>query len=50
MANEMVRKQFITKIEETNEENRTITFVLSTENVDRDGDVIRADGWILDNF
>ena len=50
MANEMVRKQFITKIEETNEENRTITFVLSTENVDRDGDVIRADGWILDNY
>jgi len=50
MANEMVRKQFISKIEEANEEERTITFVLSTEGKDRDGDVIKADGWILDNY
>ena len=46
----MVRKQFVTKIEESNEEERTITFVLSTESEDRDGDIIKADGWIVDNY
>lgn len=52
MANEkeIVRKQFVSKIEEANDEERTITFVLSTEDKDRDGDVIKADGWIVDNY
>ena len=31
-------------------EDRAVTFVLSTEEVDRHGDVISADGWVLDSY
>ncbi|MBC8281294.1 MAG: HK97 family phage prohead protease [Chloroflexi bacterium] len=31
-------------------ENPTITFVLSTDEVDRHGDIISADGWVLDSY
>ena len=29
---------------------QTITFVLSTDDVDRHGDIISADGWVLDSY
>jgi HK97 family phage prohead protease len=29
---------------------RTLQFVASTEDIDRDGEVLKADGWILDNW
>lgn len=32
------------------EKNRTVTFIASTPNVDRDGDVTNSKGWKLDNF
>ena len=31
-------------------EDEAITFVLSTDEVDRHGDVISADGWVLDSY
>ena len=31
-------------------EDQAITFVLSTDEVDRHGDVISADGWVLDSY
>ena len=31
-------------------EDQAITFVLSTDDVDRHGDVISADGWVLDSY
>jgi phage head maturation protease len=34
----------------TSTETRSIRFVASDESVDRYGDIIRADGWKLDNF
>ena len=49
MANK-VFKEFITKVEDINDEDRIITFVLSTESEDRDGDIIKAEGWVLDNY
>lgn len=49
MANK-VFKEFITKVEDINDEDRIITFVLSTESKDRDGDIIKAEGWVLDNY
>ena len=37
-------------VKEINEENRTLDGVASTDSIDRDGDVIKQDGWELDNF
>ena len=31
-------------------ENRIVTGIASTEDVDRHGEIIKADGWILDEF
>ncbi len=31
-------------------EDQAITFVLSTDDVDRHGDVVSADGWVLDSY
>ena len=31
-------------------QDEAITFVLSTDDVDRHGDVISADGWVLDSY
>lgn len=36
-------------IEET-EDGLAVPFVISTESLDRDGDIIKADGWELDNY
>ena len=33
-----------------NSKDQAITFVLSTDDVDRHGDVISADGWVLDSY
>jgi len=41
---------FATQIRSLDEKRRTITFVASTEAVDRYGDVIRVKGWKLDNY
>jgi HK97 family phage prohead protease len=37
-------------VREASRDDRTLTFVASTEDVARDGDIIRADGWMLDEF
>ena len=34
----------------TETKDETMTFVLSTDDVDRHGDVISADGWVLDSY
>src|SRR5690242_17390230 len=41
---------FTTQVRSIDEEARTMEFVASTESVDRYGDIIRTDGWKLDNF
>lgn len=43
-------KEFHRKDEGSEPENQAITFVLSTDDVDRHGDVITADGWVLDSY
>ena len=30
--------------------NRTLRFTASTESIDRDGEMLQVDGWVLDNF
>ena len=37
-------------ITKSGEKDRTATFIISTDDVDRDKDVIKQDGWQLDNF
>jgi HK97 family phage prohead protease len=47
----MIRQKVVsTEVKAVDEESRTITFVMSSEDVDRDGDIIRVDGWKLDAF
>lgn len=46
----VVRTQFVPEVRSVNEENRQITFVASTEAVDRYGDIIRVAGWQLENY
>lgn len=41
---------FLDRTVEKSERARTIRFVASDETVDRYGDIIRANGWLLDNF
>ena len=43
-------KQLPTRIKSIDEDAREITFIMSSEDVDRDNDIIRVDGWELDNF
>lgn len=45
-----IQKQLSTQVKAIDDDNRRITFVMSTETVDRDGDVIRQDGWDLEGF
>ncbi len=40
----------ITESSAKNSKDQAITFVLSTDDVDRHGDVISADGWVLDSY
>lgn len=44
------QKQVATQIKAVDEDSRTITFVMSSEGVDRDGDIIQVSGWELDSF
>ena len=48
--NEPQHKVLNTEIKAVDTENRTITFVMSSEDVDRDGDIIKVDGWELEGF
>jgi Caudovirus prohead serine protease len=43
-------RAFQSRINTVDDTNRTIEFAASTETPDRYGDVIRVDGWQLDNF
>ena len=47
---ELVQKQLATEIKAVDDEARTMTFVMSSESRDRDGDIIEVGGWKLDNF
>lgn len=46
----MQTKFFTGVIEKSSDGDKDGTFILSTEDIDRDGDIILADGWRLDNF
>lgn len=43
-------KQLAVKIQDVNEQARTFWAVGSTETRDRQGDIVHADGWLVDNF
>jgi hypothetical protein len=43
-------QEFQLKGSSSESEEQAITFVLSTDDVDRHGDVISADGWVLDSY
>lgn len=45
-----LQKFFKTKANSINEEKYQATFVISDESVDRQGEVIKQDGWDLENF
>lgn len=45
-----VAKSFSTRDAAVNDEKRTIDFTISTEDIDRYGDIVKADGWKLDNY
>jgi HK97 family phage prohead protease len=51
-AKDIVGKKFElkTKLESINNEEATAVFVLSTSDIDRHGDVVDQDSWILENF
>ena len=46
----IIDKQFDTEVESMDNDTREITFVISTNSKDRDGDIISVDGWELDNW
>ncbi len=46
----MVRRAFRTEIKASDGGTRQLDFVISTEAVDRYGDIIKADGWQLDQY
>ncbi len=46
----MKRKTFAHKIKAIDVEARTIEHIITTEAPDRDGDIIKVDGWELDEF
>ena len=50
MAPLTVRKLTSADVKAVNVEDGTVTAVVSDESVDRDGDIIRAQGWQLDAF
>lgn len=45
-----LHKALPVQVKGVDDDNRTITVVASTEDIDRDGDKIRADGWNLKEF
>lgn len=49
-ASERLRKGFVCEVKAAAGEDRALDFVISTEAVDRMGDVIAADGWKLESY
>ena len=49
-SDEPTIKAFVAKMGEVDEEKRIIPFVISTDSVDREQDVISVDGWNLENY
>jgi len=47
---ELITKQLATEVKEVDGDSRSMTFVMSSESRDRDGDIIEVSGWELDNF
>lgn len=45
-----LRKQFSATVKDVDRENRKASFIISTGGMDRDGDTIASDGWMLDNY
>ena len=45
-----VRKQFIAEVKSEDDAARKLSFTISTESIDRDGDKIALDGWRLENY
>ncbi len=50
MAEELTRKQFVAKAIEVDDDERTVTAVISTGDIDRDGEVLIPKGVELDNY
>lgn len=46
----MIKKTLNGYFKDFNKESNQVRFVASSDSVDRDGESIRADGWVLDNF
>ena len=48
---EKINKTFASEVKQLGlEEDRVLRFVTSTENIDRDGDVLEINGWELENY
>ena len=50
LNSECPMQEFRLKGSSSESEEQAITFVFSTDDVDRHGDVISADGWVLDSY
>jgi len=46
----MLNPTEIKSMDSENEEDRKLKFIISTSSPDRDGDIIEASGWVLDNY
>ena len=46
----LLRKNFQTKVVESDSDQRRLTFTISTDAVDRDGDVLSPAGWDLSAY
>jgi hypothetical protein len=49
MPNKII-KAYPVQVKQVDGKNRTLSFTASTEGVDRDGEVLSANGWMFDNF
>ncbi len=47
---EIVKKQLPVVVKEIDAEKRILRFAITTEDIDRDGDSIKAAGWVLENY
>lgn len=50
LTGKTIEKQVASKAISINEENHTAVFVMSTESIDRHGDIVEQDSWKLDHF
>jgi len=46
----MKTKQYTIENKSVDDSEREITFIVSTEDVDRDKDILKVDGWITKDF